>query len=124
MSNPAFAFDHVHLISREPKAAAQWYVEMFGAVPGMNGSFKVADLPGVNLRFSETPKTAGTQGRSLDHIGFEVDDLEGLCRRLEAQGVVFDRPYYERVDELDIAYAFLTDPEGTYIELTEGLDGY
>ena len=115
---------HIHFNTPDADALRAWYVEMFGAVPGMNGSFKVADLPGVNLRFSETPKTAGTQGRSLDHIGFEVDDLEGLCRRLEAQGVVFDRPYYERVDELDIAYAFLTDPEGTYIELTEGLDGY
>src|SRR5258708_19662314 len=31
MSNPAFKFDHVHIISENPHAAAQWYVEMFGA---------------------------------------------------------------------------------------------
>ena len=24
------AFDHIHLISRDPKAAADWYREMFG----------------------------------------------------------------------------------------------
>ena len=31
MSNPAFKFDHVHIISKDPQASANWYVEMFGA---------------------------------------------------------------------------------------------
>lgn len=31
MSNPAFRFDHVHIISENPKASAAWYIEMFGA---------------------------------------------------------------------------------------------
>ena len=31
MSNPAFKFDHVHIISENPKASAAWYVGMFGA---------------------------------------------------------------------------------------------
>jgi catechol 2,3-dioxygenase-like lactoylglutathione lyase family enzyme len=31
MSNPAFKFDHIHIISENPKASAEWYVEMFGA---------------------------------------------------------------------------------------------
>jgi hypothetical protein len=28
MSNPAFKFDHVHIISKDPEASANWYVEM------------------------------------------------------------------------------------------------
>src|SRR5260370_8079444 len=31
MSNSASKFDHVHIISRDPHASANWYVEMFGA---------------------------------------------------------------------------------------------
>ena len=31
MSNPAFKFDHVHIISKDPEVSANWYVEMFGA---------------------------------------------------------------------------------------------
>jgi hypothetical protein len=31
MSNPAFKFDHVHIISQDPHASARWYVEMLGA---------------------------------------------------------------------------------------------
>ena len=52
-----------------------------------------------------------------------MDNLEEFCRQLEAKGVTFDRPY-GRVDSLNIAIAFFTDPFGTYIELTEGLDGF
>ena len=114
---------HIHFNTPDVDALRAWYVQMFDAVPGMNGNFKVADLPGVNLRFSESEKMVGTQGRSLDHIGFEVDNLEAFCERLAAKGVAFDRPY-TRIDELGIAIAFFTDPAGTYIELTEGLDNY
>ena len=31
MSNPAFNFDHTHIISNDPEASANWYVEMVGA---------------------------------------------------------------------------------------------
>ena len=62
-----------------------------------------------------------TRGRSLDHIGFEVRNLEEFCKKLEAQGIKLDRPYTP-VPALGIAIAFITDPLGTYIELTEGLN--
>ena len=112
---------HIHFNTANVDELRAWYVEMFDAVPGMNGNFKVADLPGVNLRFSETEEMTGTQGRSLDHIGFEVDNLEAFVKQLEAKGVVMDRPY-TLIEVLDVAIAFITDPDGTYIELTEGMD--
>ena len=113
---------HIHFYSHQLDAMKAWYVQTFEAIPGMRGSFEAADLPGVNLTFSpsSTP-SEGTKGRSLDHIGFEVDDLKNFCQRLESQGVKFDRPYRE-IPGLGIGVAFLTDPFGTYIELTEGLD--
>ena len=115
---------HIHFNTPQVDEMRAFYVKTFGAVAGMNGNFKVADLPGVNMRFSESSESlAGIQGRSLDHIGFEVDDLEAFCRKLEGMGITLDRPY-RRIDELDIAVAFFTDPWGTYIELTEGLDNY
>jgi hypothetical protein len=62
-----------------------------------------------------------TKGRSIDHIGFEVKDLETFCKKLEAGGIKFDIAY-RKVPALGISIAFFTDPFGTYIELTEGLD--
>ena len=112
---------HIHFGGPVDEMKA-WYVEIFGAAPGMRGSFQAADLPGVNLTFSPSPDpVVGTRGRSLDHIGFEIDGLEAFCKRLEASGVEFQVPY-RKIDALGLAIAFLTDPFGTYIELTEGLD--
>ena len=117
------ALHHIHFAGPVDEMKA-WYVKTFNAVAGMRGSFEVADLPGVNLTYSPSDDTpVGTRGRSLDHIGFEVENLEAFCRQLEEQGVTFDRPYTE-VAALNLATAFLTDPFGTYIELTEGLDAY
>ena len=115
---------HLHFHTDDIDAMRDWYVKTFGAVAGMNGQFKVVDLPGVNIRFSQADgQVAPIRGRGYDHIGFEVDGLEAFCKQLEAQGITLDRPY-SRIDELDIAIAFLTDPWGITIELTEGLDNY
>jgi extradiol dioxygenase family protein len=115
---------HIHFHTPQLEELRSWYVQMFGAVAGTSGGFKVVDLPGVSIRFSESEaKLAGTRGRSLDHIGFEVENLETLCQQLEAKGVVFDRPY-TRLEDLNVATAFLTDPNGTFIELTQGLSKY
>jgi hypothetical protein len=63
-----------------------------------------------------------TKGRRLDHIGFEVPNLEAFCKRLASMGVSFDVPYQKSTD--GVAHAMLTDPWGTSIELTEGLTGF
>ncbi len=118
----AVASHHIHLYSRDPNEMRNWYSDFFGATPGMRGPFTAADLPGVNLTFSQADTAlAGTQGRALDHIGFEVHDLEAFSRKLEESGMKFVVPY-RQVPSLGIAIAFVRDPWGTYIELTEGLD--
>jgi catechol 2,3-dioxygenase-like lactoylglutathione lyase family enzyme len=112
---------HLHFYTASPLETQAWYAKTFGAAPGKRGQFDAADLPGVNLTFAkaDTP-TVGTKGRSLDHIGFEVKNLEAFCRKLEAGGLKLDRPY-TRLPNSTTAIAFLTDPWGTYIELTENL---
>ena len=113
---------HVHLLVPEADLAAakEWYAAKFGGVRGKRWRYEAVDLPGINLNFSASATAlAPTQGRMLDHIGFEVENLEAFCRKLEAQGVTFDRPYAKLPSGFGLA--FLTDPWGTYIELTEGL---
>ena len=75
----------------------------------------------MNLLFASSPTpTAPTQGRALDHIGFEIKNLEAFCKKLEAAGVKFNRPLGKGASGIPLA--FITDPWGTYIELNEGLD--
>lgn len=111
---------HLHVPESDVAAAQQWYAENFGGTPGMRWRYDATDFPGINLNFSAAPgPTVPTEGRMLDHIGFEVDNLEAFCRELERRGIVFDRPYQQLPSGFGLA--FLTDPWGTYIELTEGL---
>jgi len=113
---------HIHLYGPDPNQMRNWYSDYFGATPGMRGPFQAADLPGVNLSFSQIDAVlAGTEGRALDHIGFEVHDLESFTHQLELNGLKLAVPY-RQVPSLGIAIAFVRDPWGTYIELTEGLD--
>ncbi len=117
------ALHHIHYYTPQVDAMKAWYVQTFGAAGGMRGSFQAADLPGVNLTFSPAPDgVVPTKGRSFDHVGYEVKNLEAFCKKLEAAGVKFDRPYAKNA-AIGIGLAFFVDPFGTYIELTEGLDG-
>jgi catechol 2,3-dioxygenase-like lactoylglutathione lyase family enzyme len=112
---------HVHFFVTEaaiPEIQA-WYAKTFGAVPGMRGANKAADVPGANLTFSKTDTPAvTTKGRVLDHIGFDITNLEAFCKTLEAAGIKLDRPYTKNA-QTGAALAFIYDPWGTYIELNE-----
>jgi catechol 2,3-dioxygenase-like lactoylglutathione lyase family enzyme len=113
---------HVHFFNPNNTEMQAWYVKTFGATSRLGGAFPAAILPGVTLNFSASPTpVVGTQGRALDHIGFEVKNLEAFTKKLEAEGIKLGVPY-RTVPALGIAIAFFTDPWGTYIELTEGLD--
>jgi catechol 2,3-dioxygenase-like lactoylglutathione lyase family enzyme len=113
--------DHVHFFQPEaviPQSQA-WYARIFGAKMGTRNNAPVADLPGTQLRFNKVEALgAPTEGRILDHIGFDVTDLQGFIKKLAAAGIKLDRPYTKN-EQNGVALAFITDPWGTYIELNE-----
>ena len=117
---PHLAIDNVHIRVGDPARARDWYVKMFGATPGERGAFKTATVPGGEISITKDETTVTTKGRVVDHIGFEVKNLTQTVKRLEASGIKMDRqPGLGGNGTTKIA--FLYDPYGTYIELTEGL---
>jgi hypothetical protein len=114
-------FHHLHYFQGAPLEIQDWYARVFGAVKGRRGNFEAADLPGVNLTFSNSANpVAGTAGRVIDMVGFEVIGLAAFVRRVEASGVRFESGY-QRMGNSRLATALLVDPWGTRIQLTEGL---
>jgi catechol 2,3-dioxygenase-like lactoylglutathione lyase family enzyme len=115
-------FHHIHNSTPDGEKLRAWYVKTFGARPGMRGNFQSAFVPGgeVDFRKAQQPE-APTKGRSLDHIGFEVKNLEAFCKKLQADGLTLEMAYREIPQLGGLKIAFLIDPEGTRIELTEGL---
>jgi catechol 2,3-dioxygenase-like lactoylglutathione lyase family enzyme len=117
--------NHIHFWSADYVKLLDWYIDTFSLTRRKRGTIETtADAPGLNLSFqnARTP-TVPTKGRTIDHIGFEVKNLEAFCKQLEVQGVKFDIPYRD-VPSVGLKVAFFTDPSGVYIELTEGYDKY
>ena len=137
MSNPAFAFDHVHLISREPKAAAQWYVEMFGATIARESETRGAQqifvaIGGMTViirgqRPGETPSDpkpveqyadySSHNEWGTDHFGFMYrGDLAAFCNELSGKGVTFP---VELKNFNRNTLCYVAAPDGVSIELMQ-----
>lgn len=116
---------HVHLVVENEASIPEleaWYMKVFGGRATIRGSYREVTTPGTAVSFgvSKTP-VVGTKGRTLDHIGFDIKNLEAYCKKLEREGIKLDVPY-RIVPSLNLALAFVTDPRGTYIELNEPLE--
>lgn len=104
-----------------PSEAAAWYAKWFGATVVREGNDAVARIPGMDMQFVETSEPAsGTRGRALDHIGFEVANLEAFASKLQDGGVTINMPFRTMSLGFLTAITFITDPWGTYIELNQG----
>jgi hypothetical protein len=94
----------------DPAAARAWYEKWFGN-----------DISGSRIEFGKaTGPVAGTKGRAFDRIGLEVKNVEQKCKDFEASGVKLDTGY-RKAASMNLAVCVLTDPWGTYIEISEGL---
>jgi catechol 2,3-dioxygenase-like lactoylglutathione lyase family enzyme len=112
---------HVHFFV--PDAAIPdmqaWYGKLFGATPGTRGNFKTSYVPGAELAYGKTDQpTVTTKGRVLDHIGFDVNNLDEFLKRAEANGVKPAVPATKNPTN-GVSLAFIADPWGTYIELNQ-----
>lgn len=116
-------FHHIHLMTPDPDALQAWYIKTFGAEAATRRNLPAAKIPGGEVDFLKAKEAqAPTKGRTLDHIGFEIKDLESFCKKLDADGVKFDMPFRD-VPAIGLKIAFIIDPVGTRIELTQGLEG-
>src|SRR6516225_9363437 len=138
MSNPAFKFDHVHIISENPKASADWYVEMLGATIVADTVARGAPqifvgLGGMTIlirgrRPGEAPVSARPIQRyadfsshdawGIDHFGFLYrGDLEAFCAELRDKGVTFPVGLKRGVNGSLLCY--VAAPDGVSIELMQ-----
>jgi catechol 2,3-dioxygenase-like lactoylglutathione lyase family enzyme len=116
------AAHHIHMQATDPESIRAWYAQTLGAIPGLRrGTIMAAMFSSGEVDFNKAAEPqAPTKGRAIDHFGLEVRGLEAFCKKLEAQGVKFDTPYHV-VPGTGLKSAFITDPVGGRIQLTEGL---
>jgi catechol 2,3-dioxygenase-like lactoylglutathione lyase family enzyme len=113
---------HIHLWVPDPLQAQKWYVQNFGATAGKRGQFETASVPGteITLAKADAPQ-APTKGRSVDHMGFEVKNIDAFVAKLQTAGIKTDAAVRNSANASGLRIVYITDPWGTEIELTEGL---
>jgi len=132
------AFDHIHLISRDAKAAADWYLTMFGgeitAEQDLRGAPQIdVRIGGVTLVIRgqrpgeepvDTKPMKAFDGYSshdewgTDHFGFTYrGDLRAFCTALKEKGVRMAVEPWEFKPGLVLCY--VAAPDGVSIEMIQ-----
>ncbi len=128
MSSAGIVFDHVHVISKDPEASVNWFVENLGGERGEGGVFKGApqipvqfDGATVIVRGERTGESAGEKSGlewGTDHFAFEVSgDFDAYCEDLKNKGVKFTVGPVQFNPATRIA--FIEAPDGVSIELLQ-----
>jgi lactoylglutathione lyase len=85
---------------------------VFLAAPEDVEAAKSRQAPVVELTYNwDAEDYAG--GRNFGHLAYQVDDIYGLCQRLQDKGVTINRP------PRDGRMAFIRSPDGISIELLQ-----
>jgi catechol 2,3-dioxygenase-like lactoylglutathione lyase family enzyme len=117
-------FHHMHLMAADTIGLRDWYIKVFGATASERRGLPSALVPGGRIDIlgvrAGTAPPKGSKGGAIDHIGFDVKDMNAFAAHLKDVGVKFDvEPRH--IGSINLTIAFLTDPAGTYIEVTERL---
>lgn len=132
------SFDHIHLISEDPQAAARWYVTMFGAEitdekETLEATQITVALSGMRILIrGKRPGEAPARTQSMqqfsgyvshdewgtDHFGFTyAGDLTAFCTDLKSKGGVLAAEPWEFTPGNLICY--VAAPDGVSIEVVQ-----
>ena len=115
MPGETLTFDQVHLGVPNPEAAAEWYRQYLGAMPGDHADRVMFGRTRFIFLKNETP--APSRGASIDHVGLSCADLDARMKKLEGSGMHLAAP--PRAIAGMHTSAFIEDPWGARIELLE-----
>jgi catechol 2,3-dioxygenase-like lactoylglutathione lyase family enzyme len=119
-------FHHVHIKGPDPKKTAQWYIDNFGGkllrefdIRGAK-SYDV-EIGGVHLFITglapgeKLPPGSAERHLGLEHIGVQVEDVEGVVARLKQKGTrVLEPPVKTPTGAV---VSFVEAPDNVRVEL-------
>jgi lactoylglutathione lyase len=138
MSDAEIVFDHIHIISEDPRSASAWYADVLGGE--VTGNYEIRGSTQISVAFEgarilirgRRPGEKPTRKHSLesfkdyvshdqwgtDHFGFRVSgDLDEFCDQLRKKGAAFAAEPHDFAPGVRIA--FLSAPDDVTIELVQ-----
>ena len=120
-------FHHIHIKSKDPRASARWWADMFGAtvlpeVEFRSMLFAPVELDGIRINITSPDPTEGTREPpaipyyGLEHVGLVVDDLDDVLALFTEQGLEI---YERRPGAGGYEIAFVATPDGVCLELLQ-----
>jgi lactoylglutathione lyase len=108
----------VILLVRDLKQSSEFYRDVLGMHLKQASEDWVEFSKGTNTVLALHParKTPNTHKRTSMLVGFNVSDLDDVCRELENKQVKF---YKKQTDETFGRHAIIEDPDGHLISLVE-----
>jgi catechol-2,3-dioxygenase len=101
------ALGHIHINAADVDAQTRFWAGVGGQIV-QREKLTMVQIPDVY--------------RAVDHIGFEVKNIDAFVAKLQAAGIKTDAPVRNSTNASGLRIAYTTDPWGTEIELTEGLN--
>ena len=123
--------DHIHLRSRNPEAAVQFYHDMFGAkiveTTQTDGRPRIdVEIDGLTICIAQAlpdqdlPHAPDRRYIGLDHFGLQVEDIDEAAADLRRRGAEFiSEP---RLLRPGLKIAFVRAPDDVRIEILERKD--
>ena len=116
-------FHHIHLSTADPAATLAWYQDVLGGVPArLRGRLNGLLFDDVWLLVSQHEEgvPAPTAGRTLDHLGFVVDDMDAAAADMRERQVVFEEaPAVPENGRSGAMRAFLAGPDNVRVAVVE-----
>lgn len=87
-------FFHVGIVADEPKKIAQFYIDNFGFqqfYDKVRPDLELNFITGHGIMLEILSRGDQPQGGPVDHLCFEVMNIEALVEKLKANGVKFER---------------------------------
>ena len=70
------AMGHLHLNVKDVDESKKFWVDQLGGTPVKMGPMEVLKFPGALVILKKADPTGGTEGSTVNHIGFLVRDLD------------------------------------------------
>lgn len=111
---------HIAIRAADPEASLKWFVNAFGGErTKLRDRIDVLKYSSVYLLVQKGDGTVPSQGRAIDHLGWDPTDMDATAADLKAKGVKFTNEPQPKPNQFGHRTAYVEAPGGVRIELVQ-----